>query len=304
MAHHEAALIQQSLGGIFVGFFFSTLSPVQKMDPQVDTVNSDQPNSPEASMSNSQPNSPPEVQDETSKDNEKQEDTSEEATAKTGDNAPDEEDQQQQQQEEEKEQSEPAVTGELIKDLFNESESEDDEEFEGFKKPDTNEAKGDSDDEGSAKPTNKDGDENDDDEDDGQVKDLDTMDPSQLAAAAGLDESSSDDDIDDANRSSRSDIVYDFDLMMQRKKEENYRRRKRKNIDIINDSDDIIADIIQQMKQAAEVRIFFCNIFGIFNFCFRFFKIYFNIAKCTLTLLTFILSPSFVLNCAFNFTSS
>lgn len=50
------------------------------------------------------------------------------------------------------------------------------------------------------------------------------------------------------------DIVYDFDLMLQRKKEENYRRRKRKNIDIINDNDDVIAEMIQQMKQAADVR--------------------------------------------------
>lgn len=51
----------------------------------------------------------------------------------------------------------------------------------------------------------------------------------------------------------RSDLVYDFDIMMQKKREENYRRRKRKNIDIINDSDDVIAEMIQQMKQAAEV---------------------------------------------------
>lgn len=50
------------------------------------------------------------------------------------------------------------------------------------------------------------------------------------------------------------DIVYDFDLMLQRKREENYRRRKRKNIDIINDNDDVIAEMIQQMKQAADVR--------------------------------------------------
>jgi len=41
--------------------------------------------------------------------------------------------------------------------------------------------------------------------------------------------------------------------MMQRKKEENYRRRKRKNIDLINDNDDIIAELMVQMKQAAEV---------------------------------------------------
>lgn len=52
---------------------------------------------------------------------------------------------------------------------------------------------------------------------------------------------------------SREDFVYDFDIMMQRKKEENYRRRKRKNIDLINDNDDIIAELMVQMKQAAEV---------------------------------------------------
>ena len=40
---------------------------------------------------------------------------------------------------------------------------------------------------------------------------------------------------------------------MQRKKEESYRRRKRKNIDLINDNDDIIAELMVQMKQAAEV---------------------------------------------------
>lgn len=49
--------------------------------------------------------------------------------------------------------------------------------------------------------------------------------------------------------------MYDFDVMMQRKKEESYRRRKRKNFDIINDSDDVIADLISQMKQAADVSV-------------------------------------------------
>lgn len=52
----------------------------------------------------------------------------------------------------------------------------------------------------------------------------------------------------------REDFVYDFDLMMHKKKEETYRKRKRKNIDLINDNDDIIAELIAQMKQAAEVR--------------------------------------------------
>lgn len=40
--------------------------------------------------------------------------------------------------------------------------------------------------------------------------------------------------------------------MMQRKREENQRSRKRKNIDIINDSDDVIAEMISRMKTAAD----------------------------------------------------
>lgn len=40
--------------------------------------------------------------------------------------------------------------------------------------------------------------------------------------------------------------------MMQKKREENYRRRKRKNTDIINDSDDMIADMITMMKTASD----------------------------------------------------
>ena len=64
--------------------------------------------------------------------------------------------------------------------------------------------------------------------------------------------SSSDDEEGDKSRNRQSDVVYDFDVMMQKKREENYRRRKRKNTDIINDSDDMIADMITQMKQAAD----------------------------------------------------
>ena len=48
-------------------------------------------------------------------------------------------------------------------------------------------------------------------------------------------------------------MVYDFDIMMQRRKEINSKRRRRKNVDIINDSDDIIAELIQEMKSAADV---------------------------------------------------
>lgn len=50
-----------------------------------------------------------------------------------------------------------------------------------------------------------------------------------------------------------SDMLSDFDLMLQKKKEEQTKRRKRKDIDIINDNDDIIAQLIGDMKAAAEV---------------------------------------------------
>ena len=54
--------------------------------------------------------------------------------------------------------------------------------------------------------------------------------------------------------SSASDMVSDFELMLAKKKmEQGNKRRKKKDIDVINDNDDIIADLIQKMKVAAEV---------------------------------------------------
>lgn len=44
----------------------------------------------------------------------------------------------------------------------------------------------------------------------------------------------------------------DFELMLMRKKDEKSKRRKRRDIDIINDNDDIIDQLIQNMRQAAE----------------------------------------------------
>lgn len=41
--------------------------------------------------------------------------------------------------------------------------------------------------------------------------------------------------------------------MLARKREEKTKRRKRRDIDIINDNDDIIDQLIQNMRQAAEV---------------------------------------------------
>jgi len=45
----------------------------------------------------------------------------------------------------------------------------------------------------------------------------------------------------------------DFDLMLQKKREEQSKRRKRKDIDIINDNDDIIAQLLADMRHAADV---------------------------------------------------
>lgn len=62
-----------------------------------------------------------------------------------------------------------------------------------------------------------------------------------------------DEDEDDEDRKPTRNTVYDFDIMMAKKKEENSRRRKRKNYDIINDNDDIIAEMINQMRDAVEL---------------------------------------------------
>lgn len=41
--------------------------------------------------------------------------------------------------------------------------------------------------------------------------------------------------------------------MLAKKREEGSKRRKRRDIDIINDNDDIIDQLIQDMRMAAEV---------------------------------------------------
>lgn len=51
-----------------------------------------------------------------------------------------------------------------------------------------------------------------------------------------------------------SDFEYDFDVMMRKRKAENSKaRRKRKDIDVINDSDELIQFLCEQMKEAARV---------------------------------------------------
>ncbi|KAI8772535.1 protein IWS1 isoform X2 [Biomphalaria glabrata] len=65
---------------------------------------------------------------------------------------------------------------------------------------------------------------------------------------------SDDENMDEARKSGEGMFVSDFDLMMQKKKEEMSRqRRKRKDVDLINDNDDLIADLIVKMKEAANL---------------------------------------------------
>ncbi|CAG2104106.1 unnamed protein product [Medioppia subpectinata] len=160
----------------------------------------------------------------------------------------------------------------IVRDIFGDSDDSEDE-FEGFegKKSTADKRQDDSDNE---KDSQSDGDEdngvdrrrddeavksdnedNDDSEDrDGsQTKDnnednVDERNDSQEVVP----DVSSDDESDGERKPKGDELVYDFDIMLQRKREENYRRRKRKNIDIINDNDDVIAEMIQQMKQAAD----------------------------------------------------
>jgi len=68
----------------------------------------------------------------------------------------------------------------------------------------------------------------------------------------------SDDDNDDAVRrdaggdNDKLEYASDFDVMMAKRKEEMQKsRRKRKDVDLINDNDDLIADLIVKMKEAA-----------------------------------------------------
>ncbi|XP_025417855.1 protein IWS1 homolog A isoform X2 [Sipha flava] len=60
------------------------------------------------------------------------------------------------------------------------------------------------------------------------------------------------DDPDERENVNNDHPVSDFELMMMKKKEEQSMKRRRKDIDIINDNDDIIAGLIADMKHAAE----------------------------------------------------
>ncbi|CAE1297144.1 SPN1 [Acanthosepion pharaonis] len=123
-------------------------------------------------------------------------------------------------------------TGEkLIADIF--GSSDEDEEFEGFGEADVE-----------AAPKKKE-------------KKLSVDDDVENSAPADdgeiLPEMSDDENDENIRDSQREDFVSDFDVMLERKKAERQAsRRKRKDVDIINDNDDLIADMVQKMKIAAE----------------------------------------------------
>lgn len=56
---------------------------------------------------------------------------------------------------------------------------------------------------------------------------------------------------DSESDSNRQGMVSDFEIMLARKKDER-RKKKRKDVDIINDNDDLIDNLIQQMRAAYE----------------------------------------------------
>ncbi|KAH9424543.1 protein IWS1 homolog [Dermatophagoides pteronyssinus] len=157
----------------------------------------------------------------------------------------------------------------IVRDIFGDSDESDDE-FEGFdgdvggeKSPDNQQQSDDkNEDNDDEKKSNDDKEFGSEDSSDEEISanrpvelDEEKESEEQIAKEAIPDISDSDersDDDDDINRNERHGMMYDFDIMLQKRKEMNSRRRRRKNIDIINDSDDIIAELIHDMRQAAD----------------------------------------------------
>lgn len=67
--------------------------------------------------------------------------------------------------------------------------------------------------------------------------------------------SSEDEGVDQDGVDRHGDVAQsanDFELMLAKKREEKTRRRKKRDIDLINDNDDLIDELIKNMKAAAE----------------------------------------------------
>ncbi|KAK3581639.1 hypothetical protein CHS0354_038158 [Potamilus streckersoni] len=200
----------------------SPASPAGSGTPPYSPVGS---GSPRSSASSRSPRSPAESGSLRSKSGSPREDSDDEKPARKAKGSDDDSDK-------------GSEAGDLIADIFGSSDEE--EEFEGFGEADveatTKKKKATilSDEEDNADQVEAAGEEG-----EGQI----------------LPDLSDDDENDEAVRKDgeREDFVSDFDLMMQKKKEEmQKRKRKKKDFDIINDNDDLIADMINKMKTAAE----------------------------------------------------
>ncbi|XP_076814138.1 uncharacterized protein LOC143460502 isoform X1 [Clavelina lepadiformis] len=123
--------------------------------------------------------------------------------------------------------------GNLIADIFGESDDED-EEFEGFGEDEVGKSKA-----SASKPLSAVI--SDSDEDQG--------DASPAADTAPQEESSSDEGV---RESQKEGMISDFDVMMQKKKEERRGRRRRDGGTFISDADDIINAMLTKMKEAAD----------------------------------------------------
>lgn len=100
--------------------------------------------------------------------------------------------------------------------------------------------------------------EDDDDDDDANNKETgEGQDENEAAAVEENVVDQGNDDDDDSDEGVRRNIddehgLSDFDKMLMRKKEEQSRRRRKKDVGIINDNDDIIAQLLQDMKTASD----------------------------------------------------
>ncbi|XP_028405720.1 protein IWS1 homolog [Dendronephthya gigantea] len=144
-------------------------------------------------------------------------------------------------------------TGELINDIFGSSD-EDDEDFDGFQDDELHGTT-------KIKKKNKSKQEKKEADDGGEASkpETETKHETETETKADNEESLTvpppqDSDSDDDDDERKSEIfISDFDLMMQQKKEENRQsHRRRKNVDIINDNDDLVAGIIKRMQEAAQ----------------------------------------------------
>uniref|UniRef100_A0A023GNY1 TFIIS N-terminal domain-containing protein n=1 Tax=Amblyomma triste TaxID=251400 RepID=A0A023GNY1_AMBTT len=203
-------------------------------------------------------------------------DSDREDAKEAGSDKEDEEDEKDSDKEDDDDSDNESNVGELIANIF--GDSDDESEFEGFGKEDLETTKKSKDKGKKARKVLSDSEEEDEKEekaeenveagsDEDEDKDMEaSAQPADLevdeseqpapvpASEAVPDVSSSDDELEPDSRRSRSgsDFMSDFDIMMAKKKEENSRRRKRKDVDIISDTDDIIVEIIKEMKAAAE----------------------------------------------------